>query len=142
MALKKPKQIVKLEVPAGAATPGPPVGAVLGSKGIKAMDFCTRFNAQTQDRKGQKLPVHVYIYEDRTFDFIVKQPTARALIMKAAGLEKGSAEPNRKKVATLTSAQLKEIALTKKQDTNAFDLEAAQRMLAGTARSMGITITS
>ena len=141
MSTKKIIDIVKLRVKGGAATPGPPVGARLGSKGLKAMDFCTRFNSQTQDRKGQLLPVILSVYEDKTFDFIIKSPPAATLIMDAIGLKKGSSEPNRNKVATITKKQLKEIATIKHQDTNAFSIEATMKIISGTARSMGITIT-
>ena len=133
---------IKLQVKGGSATPGPPVGAKLGSKGIKAMDFCTRFNALTQDRKGQLLPVILSIYQDKTFDFIIKNPPAALLIKQAVNLEKGSAEPNRKKVATITKEQLKEIAMIKQEDTNAFDLAATIKIMAGTARSMGVKVIS
>ena len=141
MSEKKIIDIIKLQVKGGEATPGPPVGARLGSKGLKAMDFCTRFNARTQDKKGELLPVVLSVYEDKTFDFIIKSPPAATLIMKATGLNKGSAEPNRNKVATITQKQLKEIATIKQQDTNAFSIEATMKTIAGTARSMGVTVT-
>ncbi len=142
MSAKKATGIIKLQVKGGRATPGPPVGARLGSKGLKAMDFCTRFNAQTQDRKGQLLPVIITTYADRTFEFIIKKPPTATLIMEATKINKGSAEPNRNKVATMTQKQLKEIATIKQEDTNAFSIEATMKIIAGTARSMGVIVTT
>ncbi|MFN8396107.1 MAG: 50S ribosomal protein L11 [Bacteroidia bacterium] len=131
---------VKLQCKGGQANPAPPIGPALGSKGVNIMDFCKRFNAQTQDKMGQVLPVLITVYNDKSFDFIVKTPPAAVLLMNAAGLKGGSAEPNRKKVGKVTWAQVKEIAETKMPDLNAFTLESAMSMVAGTARSMGITV--
>lgn len=141
MSEKKIINIIKLQIAGGSATPGPPVGPKLGSKGVKAMDFCKSFNAMTQDKKGELLTVVLSVYEDKSFDFIIKSPPVASLIKKALNLEKGSGEPNRKKVGKLTKEQLKEIALTKKDHTNAFDINATMKIIAGTARSMGVTIT-
>lgn len=131
---------VKLQCKGGQANPAPPIGPALGSKGVNIMDFCKRFNAQTQDKQGQVLPVLITVYNDKSFDFIVKTPPAAVLLMNAAGLKGGSAEPNRKKVGKVTWDQVKEIAETKMPDLNAFTLESAMSMVAGTARSMGITV--
>jgi large subunit ribosomal protein L11 len=131
---------VKLQCKGGQANPAPPIGPALGSKGVNIMDFCKRFNAQTQDKMGQVLPVLITVYNDKSFDFVVKTPPAAVLLMNAAGLKGGSAEPNRKKVGKVTWAQVKEIAETKMPDLNAFTLESAMSMVAGTARSMGITV--
>ena len=137
---KKVANIVKLQIPAGAATPAPPVGPALGQAGINIMGFTKEFNARTADQKGMLIPVVITVYEDRSFDFITKTPPASVLLKKAAGVEHGSGEPNTKKVAKVTSAQVKEIAETKMQDLNAADVEAAMRMIEGTARSMGFTV--
>lgn len=141
MSEKQVLHIIKLQVVGGSATPGPPVGPKLGSKKVKAIDFCKIFNERTQNQKGELLTVILTVYEDTSFDFIIKSSPVSVLIKKALDLEKGSGEPNRKKVGTLTQAQLKDIALTKKEDTNAFDIEAVMKSIAGTARSMGVIIT-
>ena len=137
---KKVANIVKLQIPAGAATPAPPVGPALGQAGINIMGFTKEFNARTADQKGMLIPVVITVYEDRSFDFITKTPPAAVLLKKAAGVQKGSGEPNTKKVAKVTKDQVKEIAETKMQDLNAADVEAAMRMIEGTARSMGFTV--
>ena len=132
---KKVANIVKLQIPAGKATPAPPVGPALGQAGINIMGFTKDFNARTADQAGLLIPVVITVYEDRSFDFVTKTPPAAVLLKKAAGVQKGSGEPNTKKVATVTKAQVQEIAETKMQDPNA-DVEAAMRMVEGTARSM------
>lgn len=137
---KKVANIVKLQIPAGKATPAPPVGPALGQAGINIMGFTKDFNARTADQAGMLIPVVITVYEDRSFDFITKTPPASVLLKKAAGVEHGSGEPNTKKVAKVTSAQVKEIAETKMQDLNAADVEAAMRMIKGTARSMGFEV--
>jgi len=131
---------VKLQVKGGQANPAPPIGPALGSKGLNIMDFCKRFNAQTQDKQGQVLPVLITVYSDKSFDFVIKTPPAPVLLMKAANIAKGSAEPNRNKVGKVNWSQVKEIAETKLPDLNAFTVESAMSMVAGTARSMGITV--
>jgi len=139
-----PKQvtaIIKLQVPGGTATPAPPVGPALGQHGVNIGEFVRRFNDQTADKKGQIIPVVISIYADRTFSFVTKSPPAAFLIRQAAGVAKGSGVPNREKVGTLTKAQVAEIAKTKMEDLNASDGERAARIIAGTARSMGIDIT-
>ncbi len=138
------KQIIgylKLQVKGGQANPAPPIGPALGSKGLNIMDFCKQFNARTQDKQGQILPVLISIYNDKTFDFVIKTPPAAVLILDAAKKQKGSAEPNRLKVGSITWDQVKTIAETKMPDLNAFRIEAAMKMVAGTARSMGITVS-
>lgn len=137
---KKVINVVKLQIPAGAATPAPPVGPALGQVGINIVGFTKDFNARTADQKGMIIPVVITVYEDRSFDFITKTPPAAVLLKKAAKVEKGSGEPNTKKVAKVTKAQVKEIAETKMQDLNAADVEAAMRMIEGTARSMGFEV--
>ena len=137
---KKVANVVKLQIPAGAATPAPPVGPALGQAGINIMGFTKEFNARTADQKGMLIPVVITVYEDRSFDFITKTPPAAVLLKKGAGVEHGSGEPNTNKVASVTKAQVKEIAETKMQDLNAADVEAAMRMIEGTARSMGFTV--
>ena len=137
---KKVINVVKLQIPAGAATPAPPVGPALGQAGINIVGFTKDFNARTADQKGMIIPVVITVYEDRSFEFITKTPPAAVLLKKAAKVEKGSGEPNTKKVAKVTKAQVKEIAETKMQDLNAADVEAAMRMIEGTARSMGFTV--
>ena len=137
---KKVANIVKLQIPAGKATPAPPVGPALGQAGINIMGFTKAFNARTADQAGLLIPVVITVYEDRSFDFVTKTPPASVLLKKAAGVEHGSGEPNTNKVATVTSAQVKEIAETKMQDLNAADVEAAMRMIEGTARSMGFVV--
>ena len=131
---------IKLQIPAGAATPAPPVGPALGQAGLNIMDFCKAFNARTQNDGGLIIPVVITVYADRTYSFITKTPPAAVLLLKAASLDKGSAEPNRDKVGTVTRAQLEEIARTKMPDLNAVDLDGACRIIAGTARSMGLEI--
>ena len=138
---KKVVAVVKLQCPAGAANPAPPVGTALGPQGVNIMEFCKQFNARTQSQAGMVIPVVVTIYGDRTFTFITKTPPAANLLLKEAGIEKGSAQPNRTKVGKVTRAQLKKIAEIKMADLNATDLEAAMRMVAGTARSMGLEVT-
>jgi len=131
---------IKLQVKGGAANPSPPIGPALGSKGVNIMEFCKRFNAATQDKPGEVLPVIITVYTDKSFDFVVKTPPAAILLMKAAKIEKGSAESNRNKVGEVTWEQIKTIAETKMPDLNAFTVESAMKMIAGTARSMGLTV--
>jgi large subunit ribosomal protein L11 len=137
---KKVVAVVKLQCPAGQANPSPPVGPALGQHGVNIMEFCKAYNARTQEQQGLIIPAVVTIYADRTFTFVTKTPPASVLLKKAARIAKGSAEPNREKVATVTQAQVREIAEAKLQDLNANDLEAASRIIEGTARSMGITV--
>ena len=137
---KKVEKIVKLQIPAGKATPAPPVGPALGQAGINIMGFTKEFNARTADQAGLIIPVVISVYEDRSFTFITKTPPAAVLLNKAAKIEKASGEPNKTKVATVSSDQVKEIAELKMADLNAADVEAAMRMVAGTARSMGIIV--
>lgn len=137
---KKVIKVVKLQIPAGKATPAPPVGPALGQAGINIMGFCKEFNAQTQDKAGLIIPVEITVYEDRSFTFITKTPPAAVLLKKAAGIEKGSGEPNKNQVAKIKRDKVREIAEMKMPDLNAADLEAAMRMVEGTARSMGIVI--
>ncbi len=137
---KKVKKIIKAQARGGQANPAPPLGPVLGQAGIDIAGFCTQFNARTKDRMGQIVPMEITVYEDRSFSFILKQPPASALIMEKAKLQKGSGEPNKNKVGTITKAQLKEIAQTKMPDLNTTDLEQAMHSIAGTARSMGVTV--
>lgn len=137
---KKVANIVKLQIPAGKATPAPPVGPALGQAGVNIMGFTKEFNARTADQAGMIIPVVITVYEDHSFDFITKTPPAAVLLKKAVGVEHGSGEPNRNKVAKVTKAQVKEIAETKMQDLNAADIEAAMRMVEGTARSMGFEV--
>ncbi len=137
---KKIEGFIKLQIPAGAATPAPPVGPALGQKGVNIMDFCKQFNAKTADQPGMIIPVVITVYADRSFTFITKTPPAAVLLKKAAGIESASGEPNKKKVATITEAQAREIAETKMQDLNAASIEAATEMIKGTARSMGIVV--
>ncbi|WP_282920389.1 50S ribosomal protein L11 [Ignavigranum ruoffiae] len=139
MAKKVVKQ-VKLQIPAGQASPAPPVGPALGQAGVNIMAFTKEFNAQTQDQNGMIIPVVIDVYEDRSFAFITKTPPAPVLLKKAAGLSKASGEPNKNKVGKVTKAQVQEIAEIKMKDLNAADVEAAMRMIEGTARSMGITV--
>ena len=133
--------MIKLQIKGGAANPSPPVGPALGSKGVNIMDFCKQFNARTQNSAGKVLPVVITVYSDKSFDFIVTRPPVAVQILEAAKVKSGSAEPNRKKVASLTWAQVKEIAEDKMPDLNAFTVESAMRLVAGTARSMGVTVT-
>ena len=137
---KKIDGYIKLQIPAGGATPAPPVGPALGQKSVNIMDFCKQFNAKTQDQPGMIIPVVITVYADHSFSFITKTPPAAVLLKKAAGLESASGEPNKTKVATLTYAQAEEIAKVKMPDLNAGSLEAATEMIKGTARSMGIVI--
>ena len=137
---KKVEGYIKLQIPAGGATPAPPVGPALGQHGVNIMDFCKQFNAKTQDQPGMIIPVVITVYADRSFSFITKTPPAAVLLKKAAGLDKASGEPNKTKVATLSNAQIEEIAKIKMQDLNAGSLEAAASMIRGTARSMGIVV--
>ncbi len=137
---KKVLTLIKLQIPGGQANPAPPVGPALGQHGVNIMEFCKAFNAQTQDQAGRIIPVEITVFEDRSFTFITKTPPAAVLIKEAAGIEKGSPEPHREKVARLTQDQVREIAQTKMPDLNANDLEAAKRQVAGTARSMGISV--
>lgn len=137
---KKEIGFIKLQIPAGKANPAPPVGPALGQHGVNIMEFCKTFNAKTQDQMGKIIPVEITVYADRTFSFITKTPPAPSLILEAAGLQKGSGEPNREKVGSITSLQVKEIAEIKMPDLNASDIESAMRMIRGTARSMGILV--
>ena len=137
---KEVEALIKLQIKAGAANPSPPVGPTLGSKGVNIMDFCKQFNARTQDQAGKIIPVIIQVYGDKSFDFITKQPPVAIQLLEAAKLKSGSAEPNRKKVASLSWDKVKEIAEGKMSDLNAFEIEKAMSMVAGTARSMGITI--
>ena len=138
---KEIKGYLKLQVKGGAANPSPPIGPALGSKGLNIMEFCKQFNARTQDKPGQVLPVLITIYADKSFDFVIKTPPAPVLLMDAAKIKGGSKEPNRNKVGSVTWDQVKEIAELKMPDLNAFRLDAAMKMVAGTARSMGITVS-
>ncbi len=137
---KKVIGFIKLHVPGGQANPAPPVGPALGQQGVNIMEFCKQFNSKTQQQTGTIIPVEITVYADRSFTFITKTPPASVLLKKAVGLAKGSGEPNREKVATVTRAQLKEIAETKMPDLNTTDVDAAIQMIAGTARSMGIEV--
>ena len=139
---KKVAALVKVALNAGAATPAPPVGTALGPHGVNIMEFCKAYNAQTESMRGNVIPVEITIYEDRTFTFITKTPPAAELIKKAAGLQSGSANPLKTKVGKLTKEQVRQIAETKQPDLNANDIEAASKIIAGTARSMGITVES
>ncbi len=138
---KKVAQILKLQIPAGQATPAPPVGPALGQAGINIMDFCKQYNAATQQQTGTIVPVEITVYEDRSFTFVTKTPPAAVLLRQKAGVEKGSSEPNRTKVATVTKDQVREIAEIKMPDLNANDVEAAMKVVEGTARSMGINVS-
>ena len=137
---KKVIGTIKLQIPAGSANPSPPVGPALGQHGVNIMEFCKAYNAKTQDQKGLIIPVIITVYSDRSFSFVTKTPPASDLLKKAAGLEKGSGEPNRQKVGKVTRTQIREIAEMKMKDLNAFSVESAEKMIEGTARSMGITI--
>ena len=137
---KKIDGYIKLQIPAGKANPSPPVGPALGQKGVNIMEFCKQFNAKTQDKDGLIIPVVITVYRDKSFTFITKTPPASVLLKKAAELEKGSAESNRIKVGKVSKAQVKEIAEVKMRDLNAFNIENAMSMVAGTARSMGLTV--
>ena len=137
---KEVSKVVKLQVRGGAANPSPPVGPALGAAGVNIMEFCKQFNARTQDKQGKVLPVAITVYKDKSFDFVVKTPPAAVQILEAAKIKKGSGEPNRNKVATVSWDQLKVIAEDKMVDLNAFTVESAMKMMAGTARSMGIKV--
>lgn len=137
---KKVVALIKLAIPAGKANPAPPIGPALGQHGVNIMAFCKEYNAKTADKAGLIVPVEISVYEDRSFTFILKTPPASVLIKKAIGIEKGSGQPNSVKVGTITRSQLKEIAETKMPDLNANDVEAAMRIIEGTARNMGVTV--
>ena len=137
---KEVAAFIKLQIKGGAANPSPPVGPALGSKGVNILDFCKQFNARTQDKAGKVLPVIITVYSDKSFDFVVKQPPVAIQLKEAAKVQKGSAQPNRDKVGQVTWDQVREIAQDKMPDMNCFTLEAAMRMIAGTARSMGINV--
>ncbi|GAA0227469.1 50S ribosomal protein L11 [Cryptosporangium japonicum] len=137
---KKLSAIIKLQIKAGAATPAPPVGPALGQHGVNIMEFCKAYNAATESQRGDIVPVEISVYEDRSFTFVTKTPPAARLLLKAAGVPKGSGEPHKTKVATVTRDQVREIAQTKMVDLNAIDIDQAEKIIAGTARSMGITV--
>jgi large subunit ribosomal protein L11 len=137
---KKLAGLIKLQIQAGQANPAPPVGPALGQHGVNIMEFCKAYNAATESQRGNVIPVEISVYEDRTFDFKLKTPPASRLLLKAAGVQKGSGEPHKTKVAKITEAQVREIATTKMPDLNANDLDAAAKIIAGTARSMGVTV--
>jgi large subunit ribosomal protein L11 len=138
---KKLAAKIKLQIQAGAATPAPPVGPALGQHGVNIMEFCKAYNAATESQRGSVVPVEISVYEDRSFDFVTKTPPAARMILKAAGLDKGSATPHTVKAGTIKRALVREIAETKMKDLNANDVDAAEKIIAGTARSMGITVT-
>ena len=138
---KRIKAVVRLQIPAGKANPAPPIGTALGPQGVNIMAFCKEYNARTQDQVGSIIPAEITIYEDRSFTFITKTPPVTDLLKKAAGIEKGSAVPNKTKVGTIDRAKLREIAELKMKDLNVIDIEGAERMVEGTAQSMGITIS-
>ncbi|PHS09759.1 MAG: 50S ribosomal protein L11 [Kordia sp.] len=138
---KELSKVVKLQVRGGAANPSPPVGPALGAAGVNIMEFCKQFNARTQDKQGKILPVAISVYKDKSFEFVIKTPPAAVQLMEAAKIKKGSGEPNRKKVANVSWDQVKAIAEDKMVDLNAFKIESAMRMIAGTARSMGLTVS-
>jgi|TARA_B110000037_G_scaffold186865_1_gene217091 large subunit ribosomal protein L11 len=137
---KELSKVVKLQVRGGAANPSPPVGPALGAAGVNIMEFCKQFNARTQDKQGKILPVAISVYKDKSFEFVIKTPPAAVQLMEAAKIKKGSGEPNRKKVASVSWDQIKVIAEDKMVDLNAFTIESAMKMIAGTARSMGLTV--
>ncbi len=138
---KEVEAFIKLQVKGGAANPSPPIGPALGSKGVNIMEFCKQFNARTQDKAGKVLPVVITVYSDKSFDFVVKTPPAAVQVLEAAKVKSGSAEPNRKKVGSMSWEQVENIAKDKIADMNCFTVESAMRMIAGTARSMGVTVT-
>ena len=140
MAKKRVAAIVKIQLPAGAATPAPPVGTALGPHGVQTMEFCKQYNAATENQRGSVIPVEITIFEDRSFSFILKTPPTPVLLRQAAGLDKGASTTGKETVGSITDKQLTEIAQTKMPDLNANDIEAAKRQVAGTARSMGITV--
>jgi large subunit ribosomal protein L11 len=137
---KRVSALIKLQINAGQATPAPPIGPALGQHGVNIMEFCKAYNAQTESQRGNVIPVEITVYEDRSFTFVTKTPPAAELIKKAAGVAKGSGEPHKTKAGRLTGAQVRAIAQTKMEDLNANDVEAAAKIIAGTARSMGITV--
>ena len=137
---RKLTAVIKLQIKAGQATPAPPVGPALGQHGVNIMEFCKQYNAATESQRGQVVPVEISVFEDRSFTFVTKTPPAAKLLLAAAGVEKGSGEPHKTKVATVTRDQVRQIAQTKLSDLNANDLDHAERIIAGTARSMGITV--
>ncbi|MBB5788095.1 50S ribosomal protein L11 [Jiangella mangrovi] len=139
-AKKKVAGLIKLQIKAGQATPAPPVGPALGQHGVNIMEFCKAYNAATESQRGDVVPVEITVYEDRSFTFVTKTPPAAKLILKAAGVEKGSGEPQKTKVASISREQLRSIAETKMPDLNANDIEAAEKIIAGTARQMGVTV--
>lgn len=138
---KEVETFIKLQVKGGAANPSPPIGPALGSKGVNIMEFCKQFNGKTQDKAGKILPVVITVYKDKSFDFVIKTPPAAVQVLEAAKVKSGSAEPNRKKVGSVTWEQVKTIAQDKMADMNCFTVDSAMRMVAGTARSMGVTVT-
>jgi large subunit ribosomal protein L11 len=138
---KKISALIKLQINAGAANPAPPIGPALGQHGVNIMEFCKAYNAATESQRGQVIPVEITVYEDRSFTFITKTPPAARLILKEAGVEKGSGVPNKTKVATISMDQVRKIAEIKKEDLNANDIDAAAKIIAGTARSMGVVVT-
>jgi len=138
---KEISKVVKLQVKGGAANPSPPVGPALGAAGVNIMEFCKQFNARTQDKPGKTLPVQITVYKDKSFEFVIKTPPAAVQLLEASKIKSGSGEPNRKKVASVSWDQIKTIAEDKMPDLNAFTIESAMKMVAGTARSMGITVT-
>ncbi len=138
---KKVVALIKLAIPAGKANPAPPIGPALGQHGVNIMMFCKEYNARTSDQVGMVVPVEISVYEDRSFTFVLKTPPASVLIRKAAGIEKGSGEPNRQKVGSISRDQLREIAETKMPDLNSNDIESAMRVVEGTARNMGVTVS-
>ena len=139
---KKVAGLIKLQIQAGAANPAPPVGPALGQHGVNIMEFCKAYNAATESQKGNIIPVEITVYEDRTFDFVLKTPPASRLILKAAGLDKGSGEPHKVKAGSISKDQVRQIAETKMPDLNANDVDAAMKIIEGTARQMGITVTA
>ena len=141
MARRRIIAVVKIQIPAGQATPAPPVGPALGQHGVNIMEFCKQYNAATESQRGLVVPVEISVYEDRSFTFVTKTPPAAVLIKQAIGLDKGSGEPNRNKVGTITSAQVRQIAEQKMPDLNANDIDAAAKIIEGTARSMGVEVT-
>ena len=142
MAKKKVAAVVKIQIPAGQATPAPPVGTALGPHGVAIMDFCKAYNAQTEAQRGTIIPVEITVFEDRSFTFVTKTPPAAVLIRQAIGIDKGSGEPNRNKVGTITNEQVRAIAEKKLNDLNAHDVDQAAKIIAGTARSMGVEVVA
>jgi|TARA_B100000959_G_scaffold256905_1_gene290522 large subunit ribosomal protein L11 len=140
VATKTAESLIKLQIPAGQATPSPPVGPALGQHGVNIMDFCKAFNAETQGKEGMVIPVVISVYKDRTFSFVTKSPPAAVLLKQAAGIAKGSSNPSREFVGTVTSDQVREIAQTKKEDLNANDIDQAMRIIEGSAKSMGLKV--